>query len=139
MMCRSSNDIEIDVLYKLNDAEEKEDATVDLAVTWSNGLNPLKKACRSPIKSVWLPQLISLPCYKAGNVLILFNVPQFRYPRRDVVPMKVRAKVDVAEEMQGGTLKFPTGKKRLEDETGGIFCYRRCPELRLCQAILVIM
>ena len=55
------------------------------------------------------------------------------------MPMKVRAKVDVAEEMQGGTLKFPTGKKRLEDETGGIFCYRRCPELRLCQAILVIM
>ena len=35
--------------------------------------------------------------------------------------MKVRAKVDVAEEMQEGTLKFPTGKKRLEDETGGIF------------------
>ena len=43
------------------------------------------------------------------------------------MPMKIRAKVDVAEEMQGGTLKFPTGKKRLEDETGGIFCYRRCP------------
>ena len=45
MMCSSSNDIEIDVLYKLNDAEENEDATADLAVTWSNGLNPLKKAC----------------------------------------------------------------------------------------------
>ena len=39
------------------------------------------------------------------------------------MPMKVRAKVDVAEEMQGGALKFPTGKKRLEDETGGIFRY----------------
>ena len=55
------------------------------------------------------------------------------------MPMKVLAKVDVAEEMQGGTLKFPTGKKRLEDEKGGIFCYRLCPELRLCQAILVLM
>ena len=62
MMCSSSNDIEIDVLYKLNDAEENEDATADLAVTWSNGLNPLKKACRPPIKSVWLPQLSSLLC-----------------------------------------------------------------------------
>lgn len=38
MMCSSSNDIEID-------AEENEDATADLAVTWSNGLNQLKKAC----------------------------------------------------------------------------------------------
>ena len=45
MMCSSSNDIEIVVLYKLNDAEENEDATADLAVTWNNGLNPLKKAC----------------------------------------------------------------------------------------------
>ena len=129
MMCSSSNDIEIDVLYKLNDAEENEDATADLAVTWSNGLNPLKKACRPPIKSVWLPQLSSLPCYKAGNVLILFNVPQFRDPRRDVMPMKIRAKVDVAEEMQGGTLKFPTGKKRLEDETGGIFLLSTLPRV----------
>ena len=59
MMCSSSNDIETDVLYKLIDAEENEDATADLAVTWSNGLNPLKKACQPPIKSVWLPELSS--------------------------------------------------------------------------------
>ena len=50
MMCSSSNDIEIVVLYKLNDAEENEDATANLAVTWSNGLNPLKKACDRPLK-----------------------------------------------------------------------------------------
>ena len=47
MMCSSSNDIEIDDLYKLNNVngEENEDATADRAVTWSNVLNQLKKAC----------------------------------------------------------------------------------------------
>ena len=75
----------------------------------------------------------------AGIVLLFINEKQFRDLRGDVMPMKVLAEVDVAKEMRGGTLKFPTGKKRLVDVTGGISCYRRCLQLRLCLATLVIL
>ena len=53
----------------------------------------------------------------AGIVLLFINEKQFRDLRGDVMPMKVLAEVDVAKEMRGGTLKFPTGKKRLVDVT----------------------
>ena len=53
------------------------------------------------------------------------------------MPTKVRVKVDAAKEMPGGTLRFPTRKKRLEDVRKGISRIRRCLELRLSPAILV--
>ena len=51
---------------------------------------------------------------------------------------KIRAEVDEGKEMAGRTLKFPSIKKCLKYETGGISCYQCCLELHLCSVILVI-
>ena len=74
---------------------------------------------------------------RSSALLSLFNATQFRVPRGDVMPMNVRAEVDAAKEMPGGTLKLHTGKKRLEDVTRGISRIRRCLVLRLSPAIHV--
>ena len=75
---------------------------------------------------------------RSSALLTLFNATQFRVPKGDVMPAEIRAQVDVAKKIPGGTLKFTTRKKRLEDSTGGISSYRCCLKLRSCLAILVI-
>ena len=75
---------------------------------------------------------------RSSALLTLFNATQFRVPKGDVMPAEIRAQVDVAKEIPGGTLKFTTRKKRLEDSAGGISSYRCCLKLRSCLAILVI-
>ena len=75
---------------------------------------------------------------RSSALLTLFNATQFRVPKGDVMPAEIRAQVDVAKEIPGGTLKFTTRKKRLEDSAGGISSYRCCLKLRSYLAILVI-
>ena len=70
--------------------------------------------------------------------MTLFNATQFRVPKGDVMPAEIRAQVDVAKKIPGGTLKFTTRKKLLEDSAGGISSYRCCIKLRSYLAILVI-
>ena len=53
---------------------------------------------------------------RSSALLTLFNATQFRVPKGDVMPAEIRAQVDVAKEIPGGTLKFTTRKKRLEDK-----------------------
>ena len=75
---------------------------------------------------------------RSSALLTLFNATQFRVPKGDVMPAEIRAQVDVAKKIPGGTLKFTTRKKLLEDSAGGISSYRCCLKLRSCLAILVI-
>ena len=75
---------------------------------------------------------------RSSALLTLFNATQFRVPKGDVMPAEIRAQVDVAKKIPGGTLKFTTRKKLLEDSAGGISSYRCCLKLRSYLAILVI-
>ena len=139
LMCSSSNDdIEKNVLFKLDDVRENEDATAaDLLLYGELGSIPLVIKDAKPLVLASRGTFIASTS-RSSALLTLFNATQFRVPKGDVMPAEIRAQVDVAKEIPGGTLKFTTRKKRLEDSAGGISSYRCCLKLRSCLAILVI-
>ena len=138
LMCSSTNDaFEKEALYKFNDAgticEKIQKAALKFLPVRGRppsllGLIPLAIKDAKPLVLASRGTFIASTS-RSSALLSLFNATQFRVPKRDVMPTEVRAEVDVAGEIQEETLKFPTGKKRLEVETRGVSRIQRCLEL----------
>ena len=137
LMCSSTNDaFEKEALYKFNDVgsicEKIQKAALKFLPVRGRppsllGIIPLAIKDAKPLVLASRGTFIASTS-RSSALLTLFNATQFRVPRGDVMPAEVRAQVDVAKEIPGGTLKFTTRRKRLENRAGGISSNRCCLE-----------